>query len=259
LAERNTVVVPDLPGYGRSRLTDDGSWAKRDVARELVEMMTRLGHDQFAVIGHDRGARVGYRLALDHPDRVSAFGSLAVVPTLDVWPAITREFAKSAFQWFLFLQPDNLPEKLLAADPDSVLDVTLTGMAGSLDRLHPDALADYRSAFRTPSVRAAMIEDYQTAYGIDVDHESADRISGRRITCPVLVIWPDEPVVAEGTVGTGADAVDVWRRWADDVSGIHVDCGHLIPEHAANEVIAATAALLRRADQSTALPSSPAR
>ena len=128
LAKRYTVIAPDLPGYGKSRVLDAGPWHKRAVGTELVAMMHALGHDRFAVIGHDRGARVGYRLALDHPDSVSAYCSLAVVPTLDVWPAVDRHFAQGAFHWFLFLQLGDLPEGRLAADPMPFLVQRLTSL-----------------------------------------------------------------------------------------------------------------------------------
>ena len=239
LAEHHTVVVPDLPGYGRSLVTEPGAWDKREVAAELVAMMRRLGHERFHVAGHDRGARVGYRLALDHASRVSSFCPMAVVPILDVWPAVDREFAKGAFHWFLFLQPSGLVETLLAADPDAFLDATLTHMAGSLDKLHPAALADYREAFRRPSVRAAIIKDYQAADGADATYDAADRAAGRTLSCPVLVFWPEERLVAEGAEGGAITAVDVWRRWAADVSGVRMSCGHLVPEHAASGVIQA--------------------
>jgi haloacetate dehalogenase len=239
LARHHTVVVPDLPGYGRSLVTDDGAWDKREVAAELVLLMRHLGHERFHVVGHDRGARVGYRLALDHPGHVSSFTSLAVVPILDIRPAVDWAFAKGAFHWFLFLQPGELVETLLAADPDVFLDATLSRMAGSLDALHPAALADYRAAFGRPEVRAAMIKDYQASDRTDVAYDEADRAAGRRIACPVLVLWPDERLVATSTEGAPTSAVDVWRRWADQVSGVTVSCGHLVPEHAAREVAGA--------------------
>ncbi len=239
LAERHTVVVPDLPGYGRSLVTETGAWDKREVAAELVAMMRELGHERFHVVGHDRGARVGYRLALDHASRVNSFCSMAVVPILDVWPVVNREFAKWAFHWFFFLQPGALVETLLAADPDAFLNATLAHMAGSLDKLHTAALADYRAAFRRPSVRAAIIKDYQAADEPDAAHDAADRAAGRTFSCPVLVFWPGERLVAEGAGDGAITAVDVWRRWAADVSGVRVSCGHLIPEHAAPEVVQA--------------------
>jgi haloacetate dehalogenase len=239
LARHHTVVVPDLPGYGRSLLRDDGAWDKREVAAELVRLMRSLGHERFHVVGHDRGARVGYRLALDHPENVSSFTSLAVVPILDIRPTVDWACAKGAFHWFLFLQPRELVETLLAADPDAFLDATLSRMAGSLEALHPAALADYRAAFRRPKVRAAMIKDYQASDRTDVAYDEADRAAGRKIACPVLVLWPDERLVAESTESAPPSAVDVWRRWADQVSGVTVSCGHLVPEHAAREVVEA--------------------
>ncbi|WP_246515461.1 alpha/beta fold hydrolase [Bradyrhizobium diversitatis] len=237
LAKRYTVVAPDLPGYGKSRVLDAGPWDKRAVGAELVAMMRSFGHDRFAVVGHDRGARVGYRLALDHPDRVSAYCSLAVVPTLDVWPAVDRQFAKGAFHWFLFLQPGDLPERMLAADPDAFLEATLNQMAGGIEKLHPAAVADYREAFREKSVRQAMIEDYRSAYDTDLDHDAADRAAGRKIACPVMVLWADERLVASGMETGVLTAADVWRRWAGDVSGFDIACGHLLPEQAPEAVI----------------------
>ncbi len=258
LAERHTVVAPDLPGYGRSLLTEPGTWDKREVAAELVAMMRELGHERFHVAGHDRGARVGYRLALDHASRVDSFCSMAVAPILDVWPAVDREFAKSAFHWFFFLQPSALVETLLAAGPDAFLDAALTHMAGTLDKLHPAALADYRAAFRRPSVRAAIIKDYQAADGPDAAHDAADRAAGRTLSCPVLVLWPAERLVAEGAGGGAVTAVDVWRRWAADVSGVRVSCGHLVPEHAASEVVQAILPFIEAAAaRGQSLPASP--
>jgi haloacetate dehalogenase len=247
LAEHHTVVAPDLPGYGRSLLIDDGAWDKRDVAAELVLLMRRLGHERFHVVGHDRGARVGYRLALDYPGQVSSFSSLAVVPILDVRPAVDWAFAKAAFHWFLLLQSSELVEKLLGADPDTFLDAMLIGMAGSLDTLHPVALADYRAAFRRPEVRAAMIKDYRASDTSDFANDAADRAAGRKIACPVLVFWADERLVAESAENVAITARAVWSRWADEVCAVTVSCGHLIPEHAATEVVRAVLPFLEAA------------
>lgn len=247
LAERHTVVIPDLPGYGRSELLDPEPWDKRAVAAQLVELMQCLGYDQFAVVGHDRGARVGYRLTLDHQQRVLAYCSAAVVPTLDVWPAVDREFARSAFHWFMFLQPGSLPEELLSADPDGFLDATLVHMAGAIERLHPTAVSDYREAFRKPSVRSAMIKDYRAAYDSDEQHDEADRLAGHKITCPVLVLWPrQQRLVAAFSPGETLEAITVWRRWADDVQAVEIDGGHLLPEQAASAVSAALLPFLER-------------
>jgi haloacetate dehalogenase len=251
-AASHTVVAPDLPGYGASELLRDSAWDKREVAAELVAMMVRLGHKNFSIVAHDRGARVGYRLALDYPSLVTAYASLAVVPTLDIWPAVDREFAKGAFHWFLFLQPGDLVERLLSSDPDAYLDQTLRQMIGSLERLHWAALADYRAAFRKPSVRAAMIKDYRAGYGSDTENDAADRAAGRKLNCPVLVLWANERLVAEGVKSDGVTAVDVWRRWADDVSGFDVPGGHLIAEDVSDDVIRLVPPFLTAAVQKAA-------
>ena len=251
LAARHSVIVPDLPGYGNSQTLDAGPWHKRSVGIELVAMMRALGHERFAVIGHDRGARVGYRLTLDHPDHVRAYAALAVVPTLDVWAAVDRRFAMGAFHWFLFAQPGDLPARLLAADPDAFLDATLEQMAGGIDKLHPAAVATYRDAFRKASVRQAIIEDYRAANGPDAEHDAADRAAGRRIACPVLVLWAAERLVADGMQSGTLTAAEVWRRWADDVRGVDIACGHLLPEQAPDAVLDALTAFLN-ADDTTA-------
>ena len=245
LAQRHTVVAPDLPGYGRSRVQDDGAWDKREVAAELVAMMRSLGHERFAVVGHDRGARAGYRLALDHPEQVTAYCSIAVVPTLDVWPAVDHAFAKAAFHWFLFIQPGDLPERLLSTDPDAFLDATLDQMARGIDTLHPAAVADYRAAFRNPTVRSAIIKDYRAAYHADAENDAADRAAGRRLACPVMVLWPEhQRLVAARGQEDALTASAVWRRWADDVREVRIAGGHLLPERAPQAVVDALIAFL---------------
>ena len=125
----------------------------------------------------------------------------------------------------------------LAADPDALLDATLNQMAGGIEKLHPAAVAAYREAFREPSVRQAMIEDYRSAYDVDADHDAADRASGHKIACPVMVLWADERLVASGMETGTLTASAVWRRWADNVQGFDIACGHLLPEQAAEAVI----------------------
>ncbi len=251
LAAHHTVIVPDLPGYGNSQTLDAGPWDKQAVGVELVAMMRSLGHERFVVIGHDRGARVGYRLTLDHPDHVRAYAALAVVPILDVWAAVDRQFAMGAFHWFLLAQPGDLPERLLASDPDAFLDATLNQMAGGIDKLHPAAVAAYRHAFRKPSVRQAMIQDYRAANGSDVEHDLADRAAGRKIACPVLVLWAAERLVADGMESGTLTAAEVWRRWADDVRGVDVACGHLLPEQAPDAVLDALTPFLEAEQMAT--------
>jgi haloacetate dehalogenase len=236
LAERHTLVIPDLPGYGRSRPHAMAPrWTKRRVGEALVALMHVLGHQRFALAGHDRGARAGYRLVLDHPGMVTRFASLTVVPTLDIMQAIDYRFARKNYHWFLLAQEADLPERMLAAAPDAVLDKEFASKGASGDDvIEATARAAYRTAFRDPAVRRAMCEDYRAALDEDLANDEADRAAGRRLDCPVLVLWPQGQAVA------GRPRPDeIWRRWADDVAGAVTTGGHLQPEDRPAEVAAA--------------------
>ncbi|MGN8111412.1 alpha/beta fold hydrolase [Paraburkholderia sp. 22098] len=233
LARSHTVIVPDLPGYGDSRTRNDQPrWTKRRVASALVELMGRLGHERFAVVGHDRGARAGYRLALDHPQCVAAYASLTVIPTLDAFASIEKTFALNAWHWFFLAQPGDLPERMLAADPDAYLDTALAKMAGGIERIDPLALNAYRTAFRSPHVRHAMCEDYRAAASEDLEHDASDAAAGRRLACPVLVLWSESEQKARSIL-----PLDTWSRWAANVTGKGLPGGHLLPEDAPGEVL----------------------
>lgn len=232
LTGKYQVVIPDLPGYGDSRIREPGTpWTKRQAAKTLVDLMTGLGLPRFAIVGHDRGARVGYRLALDHVERVCGYTSLTVIPTLDAFAAVDAAFAINAFHWFMLAQPNGLPERLLAADPMGFIDAALLHMAGSLDRFEPEVLEAYRAAFSDPAVRHAVCEDYRAAAFEDREIDAADIDAGRKLQCPVSVLWAKRKASSEPS------PIDIWRRWADDVSGYAVDGGHLLPEFAADAVI----------------------
>jgi len=233
LARSHTVIVPDLPGYGDSRTRNDQPrWTKRRAAGALVALMDRLGHERFAVVGHDRGARAGYRLALDHPQRVAAYASLTVIPTLDAFASVDKRFALNAWHWFFLAQPGDLPERMLAADPDAYLDTALASMAGGLERIDPLALDAYRTAFRDPRVRHAMCEDYRAAASEDLEHDASDLAAGRKLTCPVLILWSEREQQARSEL-----PIDAWSRWATNVTGKGLPGGHLLPEDAPNEVL----------------------
>jgi len=233
LARSHTVIVPDLPGYGDSRTRNDQPrWTKRRVASALVAMMGRLGHERFAVVGHDRGARAGYRLALDHPQCVAAYASLTVIPTLDAFASIDKTFALNAWHWFFLAQPGDLPERMLAADPDAYLDTALAKMAGGLERIDPLALDAYRTAFRGPHVRHAICEDYRAAASEDLEHDASDAAAGRKLACPVLVLWSESEQKARSIL-----PLDTWSRWAANVTGKGLPGGHLLPEDAPDEVL----------------------
>lgn len=245
LARHYTVVATDLRGYGDSRGPQGDAehlhHAKRTMANDQLAVMRHFGFARFGVVGHDRGARVGYRLALDHPDAVAAFVSLTVVPSIELWERVDRAFALGAYHWFLFAQPYDLPERLLAGDPDFFLDWTLRKMTRFRDRLSPEAVEAYYAAFRRPEVRHAMMEDYRAGAGIDLDHDRADREAGRKLACPVLVLWE------EGRTVFGETPIEVWRRWADTVEGHAVVAGHMLAEEAPDDVITAVLPFLAKA------------
>lgn len=232
LAQNYTVIVPDLPGYGKSRILRDGPrWTKRRVASALCDLMTTLGHNTFAVVGHDRGARVGYRLALDHAERVKSYTSVTVIPTLDAWKNADMAFGLKNFHWYMLAQPGDLPERLLASDPQAFIDDVLFKMTGSLDDFEPEILAAYRQAFEDPAVRHAMCEDYRAGAVEDLEIDRHDRDAGNKLRCPVCVIWPN----SEGP--HGSSPIDTWRQWADDVTGAAIGGNHLLPEFSSAAVI----------------------
>jgi haloacetate dehalogenase len=248
LAQNYTVVLPDLPGYGRSRVPGSlqGSGSKRWMARQLHAMMQGLGHQRFAVAGHDRGGRVAYRMALDFPDVVAGLVSVTVVPTPEMWEGANKAFGMGAWHWFMMAQPAPLPETLMAASPRMLIDLILDKMAGGLNNLHPLALEDYRAAFDDPEVRHAMCEDYRAGATTDDEDDLADRTAGRRIKAPVLLLWE-----LGRRYGGGREPLDIWADWADDVEGKGMAGGHLLPETAADEVLAALVPFLQKTTTGT--------
>ncbi|MGH6761033.1 MAG: alpha/beta fold hydrolase [Phyllobacterium sp.] len=234
LSEDFSVIVPDLPGYGDSEVAGDNleAGSKRWMGSQLHALMESLGYSRYAVVGHDRGARVAYRMALDKPDVVTSLTSLAVVPTCDMWSGADKNFGMGAFHWFMLAQPFDLPERLLSSDPDYFLDYTLSRMAENLNDLDPVALNEYRRCFRKPEVRHAMCEDYRAAASVDEAYDLQDRVDGRRIECPVLALWPEGR-----TFGGGRVPIDIWKDWAADVTGKPLKGGHLLPERAAESVL----------------------
>jgi len=231
LAERFTVVVPDLRGYGDSSkpVTDDEhlTYSKRAMARDLVEVMAALGFDRFDIAGHDRGGRVTYRLALDHPERVRRLAVLDIMPTLEQFERMDRRSARRAYHWYFLTQPAPFPETLIGKDPDYFLDHSLQSWCGTPGAFTPEALAAYHEAFRDPGVIHATCEDYRAGIGCDCAFDEADRAAGRKITAPLLALWG-----APSQSNRRSQMLDIWRTWAVDVSGQPLDCGHFIPEEA---------------------------
>jgi haloacetate dehalogenase len=202
------------------------------MARDFVELMQGLGHSRFAVVGHDRGGRVGYRLALDHPDRVERLAVLDIVPTSEMWRRADKEFGLVDWHWFFLAQPAPFPEEVIGAAPDSYY------FRGDRSRFHPEALADYLDAVADPGTVHAMCEDYRAGATFDDDADRADEAAGKRIACPVHVLW-----AGRDELGEWFDVLEVWRRWCSaPVTGRALDCGHFIaeerPEETARELIA---------------------
>jgi haloacetate dehalogenase len=231
LAERFTVVVPDLRGYGASSkpVTDAEHlpYSKRAMARDLVEVMAALGFDRFDIAGHDRGGRVTYRMALDHPERVRRLAVLDIIPTLEQFERMDRSSARRAYHWYFLAQPAPFPETLIGKDPDYFLEHSLQSWCGTPDAFAPEALAAYREAFRDPAVIHATCEDYRAGIGCDCAFDEADRAAGRKIAAPLLALSG-----APSRSGRGRPMLDIWRAWATDVRGQALNCGHFIPEEA---------------------------
>ncbi|MBI2766779.1 MAG: alpha/beta hydrolase [Chloroflexi bacterium] len=243
LARDFTVVIPDLRGYGRSGKPDSAPGhephSKRAMALDMVEVMGALGHERFALAGHDRGGRVSYRLALDHPGVLTRLAVLDIVPTLDTWEAMGMRQAMGSYHWLFLAQPARLPETLIGHDPLFYLDETLGRWTRDKASFTPEALAEYQAAFNDPATIHACCEDYRAGATIDLELDRADRAAGRRITCPMLVLWGDR-----GRPGEGSQ-LETWRGWAGDVRGQTVPGGHFLPEESPSETLAALQSFFR--------------
>jgi haloacetate dehalogenase len=241
LTAENTVVVCDLKGYGESRSEPGGplgeGYDKRDMAAELVELMARLEFERFTVVGHDRGGRVAYRMALDHPGAVERLGVLGVVPTVNQFERMAAETALDYYPWFLLAQPPPFAERLVAASAEYFLRHTLESWAAEPGAISTLAAERYLRAF-TPEVISAMCADYRAAFHLDRRLDAEDRAAGRRIRCPVLVHWGAE----EGSMSEGP--LEVWRQWADRVQGGPLTSGHFIPEEAPEALLASLESFL---------------
>ena len=245
LAQRFTVVAADLPGYGGSfrpaPAPDHAPHAKRAIARDLVEAMAALGHERFAVAGHDRGGRVAYRMALDHPAAISAVAVFDVVPTGEVWARAGADLALLYWHWAFLAQPAPLPERMIAADPGAFFDhhVRRLGLGAAAGRYPAELMSAYRGLLDDAGVVEAICEDYRAGATIDREHDDADR-GTRRIECPALVLWS-----ARGALPRLYDDVlGVWRPWAREVTGRGLDASHFLVEDEPETVARELASLL---------------
>ena len=235
LAEDFTVVATDLRGYGDSSKPfgeeDHSTYSKRAMARDQVSVMRSLGFESFAVVGHDRGGRVGHRLALDHPERVTKLAVLDIVPTRHVFETVGKDLATAYYHWFFFVQPYDLPETLIGGNPSYYLHKKLGGWGTSLDTFAQEALAEYERCFDAATIHASC-EDYRAAASIDLVHEEEDRCEARKVECPLLALWG-----GRGVMERTYDVDEVWREYADDVRGKPIDAGHFLAEERPEETM----------------------
>lgn len=233
----HAVVVPDLRGYGRSSTPptapDHLPYSKRAMAGDMVRLMRTLGHEQFAVAGHDRGSYVALRLALDHPDAVERLAVLDSVPISEALARCGATFATRWWHWFFYAQPEK-PERAILADPDA-------WYGGGPEHMGQEAYAEYRAAIRDPATVRAMLEDYRAGLGVDRAHEQADRDAGKHVTCPLLVLWSSRDDMEE----LYGDPRQIWQDWASDLrGGGPIESGHHMAEEAPEALASALLAFL---------------
>lgn len=244
LARRFTVVAADLRGYGESSIppstSDHRPYSKRVMGQDMVEAMTELGFARFAVVGHDRGGRVGYRMALDHPATVAKLAVLDIVPTHTMWTTMDRNLALATYHWLFLAQPDGLPERMIEANAAYYLRETLNRWARKSGAIEEEAIRAYLASLTQPARIHAFCEDYRAGATVDLADDDAD-FGRRKIACPMLALWGDDGIAAEVE---GAGPLDIWRKWADDVRGRGLSCGHFLPEEAPAETLAELLAFL---------------
>ena len=243
LAEEFTVVATDLRGYGDSSKPfgdeDHSTYSKRAMAEDQVAVMEALGFDSFAVVGHDRGGRVGHRMALDYSDSVTKLAVLDIVPTRHVFGTVGKDLATAYYHWFFFIQPYDLPETLIGANPWYYLKQKLGGWGTSLETFALTALAEYERCFDTATIHASC-EDYRAAASIDLVHDEADLDEGRKVECPLLALWG-----GRGVMERIYDVEAVWREYANDVTGKPLDAGHFLAEERPKETARELRSFLR--------------
>jgi haloacetate dehalogenase len=239
LAEHFTIVLPDLPGYGQSSvppLSDDhAAYSKRSTAAAMVDLMKGLGHTTFSLAGHDRGGRVAYRLALDHPEVLTKVAVLDILPTCDYWDRIDRLFGLKIYHWMFLAQAAPFPENMISAAPVAFLEHTLASWTAAKDLscFSKEAMAHNRDWFCEPNRVAATCEDYRAGATIDYEHDRADLDAGKKIQPPLLALWG-----SKGIATSVDDPLEIWRGWSASVAGTAVACGHFLPEEAPHETAA---------------------
>ncbi len=238
LAEHFTLVLPDLRGYGRSSCPpndDDGfTYSKRAMGQDMVRVMEDLGFTLFRLVGHDRGGRVAYRMALDWPERVERLAVLDIIPTHAMWHSFTVELAMKVYHWLFLAQPAPLPEMLIGRAPAEYQDYTISSWTKTRDlrAFDPRALEAYHRFFTEPHHIAATCNDYRSGQTYDLHADQADFEAENKIACPVLALWGDA-----GIPGKTPGPLEIWREWADDVRGAAIDSGHFVAEENPNATL----------------------
>jgi haloacetate dehalogenase len=245
LAKNFTCVIADLPGYGASSIPADApdheGFSKRRMASLLVSVMASMGHASFCIMGHDRGARVAYRMALDHPAIIRRVVIIEIIPTSDMWDAFNAEMAMKAYHWSFLAQPFPLPETLIAADPIFYLEWTLRSWTKDhrLDAFDSRSLESCRAQIRDPARVHAMCEDYRAGASIDRRLDLSDKTGGSKIIAPLLFIWSKS-----GFPAATSDPLSLWKAWTRKLSGAEVDSGHFMPEENPDALLAAAVPFL---------------
>jgi haloacetate dehalogenase len=237
LTHRFALVIPDLRGYGDAGkpagLADHSNYSKREMARDQIDLMRALGYSAFGVVGHDRGARVAHRLAADHPDAVTKLMTLDICPTLAMYEQTDMAFATAYWHWFFLIQAAPLPERLIGADPVFFLTQFMGKRSAGLGPFAAEAWQGYMRDMHDPACVHAMCEDYRAAATIDLAHDRADLAAGRKLSCPLRVLWGKY-----GVVERCFKPLEEWHKVADSVSGHALECGHYIPEEAPEALVA---------------------
>jgi haloacetate dehalogenase len=244
LAQRFEVICPDLVGYGFTTKppvsADHAAYSKRAMAADLIALMRGLGHERFSVVGHDRGARVAHRMALDWPDAVQKLCLLDIVPTLHHFESGGMDFAMGYYHWFFLAQPHPKPERMILRDVEDWFDMHTSREPKGKGFFHPDARADYLAALHEAGTVEGICEDYRAAATIDLAHDRASRAAGDKLRCPLLALWG-----AKGKIATWYDALAIWRDYAaGPVEGGAVASGHYLAEEAPEEVLGRLATFL---------------
>jgi haloacetate dehalogenase len=234
LATKFTVLLPDIPGYGDSKAPqpneDYANYSKRNMGNVMVDLMNNLGFNRFDLAGHDRGARIAYRMALDHPDNISKVALLNIIPTVEVVDRINYDRAYNMEPWFFLAQPAPFPETLLQANADFYINHILNSWSLKRKHISDEARNEYVRCFKKTEVIVGICAEYR-ATKIDAAADADDRMNGKRIHCPVLVLWSENDFP-----GPADNPQTVWRNWADNVTGKGLPCGHFIMEELPDEV-----------------------